>query len=123
MINNNGLAALAALSAAALLAGCSIFSPQEREPRPAAAQPHEAFEQVGDPQVVEPGPGPADPDGLSSDIERLQDARRKYDHDKSQEARELRRRQQNCAANPDSSQVPIQGVDGKKSSFCQSVHE
>lgn len=110
---------LAVLLGSVMLAACSTFSERDPEPAPAASEPHEAFEQVGDPRVVEPGPGPSDPDGLSSDIERLQDARRKYEHDKSQEAREIRRRQAACAQNPDSSSAPIQGDATRDGGYCQ----
>ncbi|MAA74165.1 MAG: hypothetical protein CMN28_05615 [Salinisphaeraceae bacterium] len=99
-------------------AGCQVFSPQESDPRAPASDPAEAFEQAGEPQPVQPGPGPADPDGLSSDIERLQDARRVYEHDKSQQSRELERQQARCRDNPDSESVELGDAAGG-GAYCQ----
>jgi len=100
----SGIAALALL-----IAGCAS-EPPPSQPGP-LDEPVDAFEAVGQPQR------PANDsvqgrDELSSDIERLQDARKTYRQEQERLSAETQRRQVECRAAPDSREVPIQDGSG-----------
>lgn len=105
----------------AVAAGCTVWSPEdpvEETERDGPIEPRQAFEEAEEPRR-ESFPGREDPDGLSRDIERLQDARRKYDQERDREAAELRRRQEECRARDGSHQVPIDDGSEQPYKFCQ----
>lgn len=110
----------AVVLAAATVAGCTIWSPDEAEQpeRSGPIQPVEAFEEVEEPRR-EMLPGREDPDGLSRDIERLQDARRKYEQERDRQAAEAQRRQEQCRQQEGSREVPIEDGSGDPVEFCQ----
>lgn len=104
----------------ASLAGCALWGQEEPEDKPAhkgPIQPIEVFEQTKEPRREYPGR--EDPDGLSRDIERLQDARREYENERAREAAEARRRQEECREMEGSQQVPIEDGSGSEEGYCQ----
>lgn len=104
-------------AALALPVACSNAPPPE--PQPVPESPVEAFEQVGEPQRDYTGAGRNDPDNLSSDIERLQDARRKYDKAQDQRAAQRARAGNKCPPGQTPREVAIE--DGAEASgrYCQ----
>ena len=98
-----------AVFACALLAGCAS-APEPVPPGP-LDEPIDAFEAVGDPQ--RPGGASRRQDEtLSSDIERLQNARKTYRLEQERLSAEARRRQAECRAQDSSRQVAIQDGSG-----------
>lgn len=98
-----------AVVAAAFMIGCA--SNPEPAPRGPLDEPIDAFEAVGAPQ----GPGDASrrqDETLSTDIERLQNARQTYRLEQERLSAEARRRQAECRAQDGSRQVPIQDGSG-----------
>lgn len=108
------------LAFALALSGCASWLPgvqdQEAPPEPPPADPVEAFEKVGDPPRDD-AHAADDPDNLSSDIQRLQDARRAYEAAESFRAAETRRRQEKCRESGEGREVPIE--DGSGSTYCE----
>lgn len=100
---------------AASLSACSLAPPPA--PAPPAQEPVEAFEAVGEPRrpVLPPT---ADRQSLSSDIERLQDARRRYEADQADRATALRRSQAECRGSERHREVPIKDGSGAPGVFC-----
>lgn len=111
---------LACIVLVAGLAGCAVWSPddtaEEPEERQGPITPIEAFEQTEEPR--RDMPGPEDPDGLSRDIERLQDARRKYENERAREAAERRRRQAECREKGETREVPIEDGGEETVEYC-----
>lgn len=92
------------------------------EPAPESAgpvDPLESFERVGEPQRTYTGTGVNDPDNLSSDIERLQDARREYNQSQDREASEHQRSQAECRESEDTQKVPIHDGSEEPAVYCQ----
>lgn len=111
---------LACIALAAGLAGCALWSPDdtaEESERRGPIQPIDAFEEVKEPRRDDM-PGREDPDGLSRDIERLQDARRKYENERAREAAERRRRQAECVQRGETREVPIQDGGEGPAEYC-----
>lgn len=108
------------LAASALLLTACAGAP-EPEPRPPLDEPIDAFEAVGEPRMP---PGNRPREGLSSDVERLQNARRLYEQEQERRAAEVQRRQRDCRAQPGSTQVEIEdGAGGKNATYCQPAGE
>ncbi len=105
------------LAGGALLLTACAGAP-EPEPRPPLDAPIDAFEAVGEPRMPR---GDRTREGLSSDVERLQNARRAYEQEQERKAAEVRRRQRDCRAQPDSTQVEIE--DGAGGAYCQPAGE
>lgn len=101
---------------AAALAGCA----NDPEPRPSVLnEPVDAFEAVGAPQRPG-GSAQRDRDNLSTDIERLQNARSTYEHEQQRLTAEMKRRQAECRKQADSRQVEIQDGSGDpNATYCQ----
>jgi len=101
-----------------VVAGCT--NTPEPDPEPAGPiDPLEAFEEVGEPQRTYTGAGVNDPDNLSSDIERLQDARREYRQAQDREASEHQRSQAECRESPDTRKVPINDGSDEPAVYCE----
>lgn len=101
------------------LSGCAVWSPDdtaEEAERDGRVRPIDAMRETEEPR--RDMPGPEDPDGLSRDIERLQDARRKYENERDFEAAERRRRQAECREMEGSREVPIEDGSGDPATFC-----
>lgn len=110
---------LTCLVLAAGLTGCTVWSPEpaeEPEERRGPITPVDAFEEAEEPR--RDTPAYEDPDGLSRDIERLQDARRKYENERAREAVERRRRRAECLEREDSRRVPIEDGSDEPISYC-----
>lgn len=111
-----------AITALVLLsAGCASEPPQT-QPGP-LDEPVDAFESVGQPQrPVNDRQG--DRDELSTDIERLQDARKAYRLEQERLEAQTRRRQAECRADPDSREVPIKDGSGDPdATYCRPAEE
>lgn len=113
------LAGTVAVAGVAVLSACSTTPPAEEPARTGPIDPLDAFEQVGEPEREYTGVGRGDPDNLSSDIERLQDARREYQSEKARESAEVKRNQAQCNASKDSRKVPIDDGNPEPGVFCQ----
>lgn len=102
-----------------LLGACTLGpEPDEKEPRRAPIQPVDAFEEVDQP--LRGGDGFSDqPDALSQDIERLQDAKRKYQAEREFEAAERRRRQALCRESGEGRETPIEDGNPEPGVYCQ----
>lgn len=87
---------------------------------PQPATPIRAFKKVGQPIPSAAG-GVRDTDDLSSDILRLQDARRAYRAERSFEAAETRHRQQECRESGQGEEVPIEDGGVDPLTYCQQV--
>lgn len=111
---------LACIALVTGLAGCAVWSPddtaEETGEREGPITPIEAFEQTEEPR--RDMPGHEDPDGLSRDIERLQEARRKYENERDREAAERRRRQAECRERGDTREVIIDDGSGEPALYC-----
>ncbi|MES1941027.1 hypothetical protein T5B8_12338 [Salinisphaera sp. T5B8] len=113
------LPALALVAAVACigLSGCAS-DPEPPPPNP-LDEPVDAFEAVGEPQR----PGGAsnrEDDTLSTDIERLQNARKTYELERERRRVEASRRQAECRARADSREVPIQDGSGDpNATYCE----
>lgn len=113
------LTAAAVLVAGGLTACISSPPPDEEQVEDQGpVKPADAFNKVDEPHRDMTGIG-RESDNLSTDIERLQDARRQYEHDKAQEQAERLRRQAECREKPDSDKVPIQDGSDQPSVYCQ----
>lgn len=109
-----------AITALALLLGACTLGPEqdEDEPRQAPIQPVDAFEEVDQP--LRGADGFSDqPDALSQDIERLQDAKRKYQAERDFEAAERRRRQALCRESGEGRETPIEDGSAEPAVYCQ----
>lgn len=101
-------------SAATLLAGlllsmaaCTVTP----EPKPIEIEePVDAFNAVGRPHTPNNGRYRG---GLSSDVQRLQDARRLYQLSQERQREAVERRQRLCRQHSDSRLVPVRGTPGK----------
>lgn len=108
--------AAAIVFCAGLLAACA----HTPEPAPVGPldEPVDAFEAVGEPRRV--GAGSRDRDTLSTDIERLQQARKTYELEQERLSAEMRRRQAECRRREGSSEVPIEDGSGDpEATYCQ----
>lgn len=96
------------------LAGCTVWpadeSAEEEPERQGPIQPIDALEQTEEPR--RDMSGYEDPDGLSRDIERLQDARRKYDKERDREAAERRKQRAECLEAGDAREVTVEDGGG-----------
>lgn len=111
---------LACIVLVAGLAGCAVWSGDDasKEPeREGPIKPIDAFEEVGKPQRDATPPGYSE-EGLSQDIERLQNARRKYESERAREAAEQRRHQAECLEKGETRQVPIQDGSEEPVQYC-----
>lgn len=110
-----GMPSVLIMVLAASLPACSLAPPSA--PAPMAQEPVEAFEAVGEPRrpVLPPT---ADRQSLSSDIERLQDARRRYEADQADRATALRRSQAECRESETHREVAIEDGSGAAAVFC-----
>lgn len=105
---------------ALLLAGAACTTTPEPEPEPAGpVDPVEAFKTVGEPDRDYVGPGTTDPDNLSQDIERLQDARREYNHAQDRQNAEHRRSQKECLEGEGGRKVPIEDGAEDPAVYCE----
>lgn len=113
--------ALLALSIAVFgLAACSKATKPDEPQTSGPVQPIDAFEKVGEPQRGYPNVGGgAAPGGISTDVERLQDARRQYNNDKAREAAEHRHSQAECRKSPENRKVPVQDGSGPGAVYCE----
>lgn len=107
---------------------CLLIAACASDPEPAPLgpldEPVDAFEAVGEP-AARPGGAPArDSDNLSTDIERLQNARETYRQAQQRRRVETQRRQAECRAEPDSREVAIDdGSDDPNATYCKSADE
>lgn len=105
---------LALIVLVAGLAGCTVWpgdeSAEEESERKGPIQPIDALEQTREPW--RDMPGHEDPGGLSRDIERLQEARRKYDKERDREAAERRKKRAECLEEGDTREVTIEDGGG-----------
>lgn len=96
------------------LAGCTLWpaddSAREESERKGPIQPIDALEQTQEPRRDMPGHD--DPDGLSRDIERLQEARRKYEKERDREASERRKRRTECIEGGDTREITVEDGGG-----------
>lgn len=100
-------AALALAGAMLLLAACTVTP----DPDPVVIEkPVDAFNAVGRPYTPHDGLRHG---SLSTDVQRLQDARRLYELSRERRARTLERRQRQCRRQSDSRRVPIEGAPGE----------
>jgi len=100
-----------------LLAGCAS-EPSSQTPGP-MNEPIDAFEAVGAPDRSSGAPQ-SDQDLLSSDIQRLQNARETYENEQRRLSAEMQREQAECRQRPDSRQVAIQdGTGDPDATYCQ----
>lgn len=102
------------------MSGCAFWQTQEVEQNASGpVDPLDSFEEVGEPNRTYTGDGRNDPDQLSSDIERLQDARREYNQERSRTTTENQRSQQDCLQSPDARKVPIEDGSAEPGVYCQ----
>ncbi len=112
--------ATGAVFAATFLITAACTTAPEPAPEPAGpVDPLDAFEKVGEPQREYTGTGVNDPDNLSSDIERLQDARREYNQAQDREDAEHLRSQAECWDSEDSRKVPIEDGSAEPAVYCE----
>ena len=113
-----------ALPCAALMclgAVACTTAPEPAQPGP-LDEPFVAFETIGEP--VRPGASDRDRRNLSTDIERLQNARSKYENEQERLSAEARRRQAECRARADSREVPIEDGSGDPAAtYCQPAED
>lgn len=105
--------------ALALLGGCAYwpFARDTAPPDASPTKPIEAFEAVGD--VHRPIEPPAtQPESLSNDIQRLQDAKRAYQAAQDHHAAQTRLHQERCRK-AGGEQVPIQEAGLQTDNYCQ----
>lgn len=96
--------------AACLLAGFAVLTLAACTTPPPAQpldieQPVDAFNAVGPPHLSNTGPAPG---GLSSDVRRLQNARRLYELSQQQQLQAVEHRQHVCREQANSRRVPVQ---------------
>lgn len=111
---------LACIAFAAALTGCAVWSPDdaaEEEERRGPITPIEALQQTEEPERDRSGYDD-DPGGLSGDIERLQDARRKYEHERDREAADRKRRRAECVEKGETREVPIEDGGKETLEYC-----
>lgn len=96
--------------AALLLALCACTGAPEPEPPAPVNKPIDAFEAVGEPYTPNDGRREG---SLSTDVERLQNARRLYELEQERQANEVQRNQRLCREQPDSRKVRIEDGTGK----------
>lgn len=102
------------------LAACATTTKPEQPQASGPVQPIDAFEKVGEPQRGYPNVGGGDaPGGISTDVQRLQDARRQYNHDKAREAAEHRRSQAECRKSSKNRRVPVEDGSGSEAVYCE----
>ncbi|ERJ18765.1 hypothetical protein T35B1_04813 [Salinisphaera shabanensis T35B1] len=103
--------------------GCVLLSACASDPKPADLspldEPVDAFEAVGEPQ--RPGGASNREDNtLSTDIERLQNARKTYELERERLRAETSRRQAECRARDGSREVAIQDGSGDpNATYCE----
>jgi hypothetical protein len=106
-----------AVLACVLIAGCAS-DPKQPEPS-ALDEPVDAFEAVGEPRRPA-GASNREDTTLSTDIERLQNARRTYEQERARLRAETERRQAECRARDGSREVAIQDGSGDPdATYCQ----
>lgn len=110
---------VASMALALLLGACAMGPDSEKdEPRQTPIKPVDAFEEVDQP--LRGADGFSDqPDALSQDIERLQDAKRKYQAERDFEAAERRRRQALCRESGEGRETPIEDGSAEPAVYCQ----
>lgn len=113
----------AALSCAVL--ACVFVAGCASDPKPAPQgpldEPVDAFEAVGEPQRPRSAT-PREDTTLSTDIERLQNARKTYEQARERRRAESVRRQAECRRRPGSREVPIEDGSGDPdATYCQSA--
>lgn len=102
------------------IAACTATGPPAQEAEHSGPiEPVEAFEEVGEPREIYTGTGDNDPDRLSDDIRRLQDARRKFNQEHDRRAAESKRHQAQCRESPDTDKVPIEDGSEEPGVYCQ----
>lgn len=101
------------------LSACSKTIKPDEPQASGRVQPIDSFEKVGEPHRAYPNVRGNEPSNLSTDVERLQDARRQYNNDRAREAAEHRRSQAECRKAPDSKKVPIEDGSGTSGEYCQ----
>ncbi|MES1924271.1 hypothetical protein [Salinisphaera sp. T31B1] len=112
----------AALCLSFLAGGCVISQPEPRSVGP-LDEPIDAFEAVGAPDRSGGAPQ-SDRDLLSTDIQRLQNARETYENEQRRLSAERQREQAECRQRPDSRQVQIQdGTGDPAATYCQPADE
>lgn len=100
-----------------VLAGCST-APPPSQPGP-MNEPIDAFEAVGAPDR-DFGAPQSDRDLLSSDIQRLQNARETYENEQRRLSAQMQREQAACRQRADSRQVAIQdGTGDPDATYCE----
>ena len=100
-----------------LLAGC-VSEPERVEPGP-LDEPVDAFEAVGEPRRPD-GASNREDTTLSTDIERLQNARKTYEQEQERLRAETQRRQAECRARDGSREVAIRDGSGDPdATYCQ----
>ncbi|GAB3673402.1 hypothetical protein GCM10028792_08930 [Salinisphaera aquimarina] len=101
----------------AVFAGCAN-EPKQADVSP-LNEPIDAFEAVGAPQRAGGAPQ-SERETLSSDIERLQNARDTYEHEQQRLSAEMKREQAECRQRSDSRQVAIEDGSGDPNAvYCQ----
>lgn len=110
------------LSFALALSACATQPSKEQANADTApgerVKPIESFEKVGEPRRRSSGMARG-PVNLSTDVERLQDAKRAYKAERAFEAAQTRHRQQECRQSKKGEEVPIEDGSEDPATYCQ----
>lgn len=110
------------LGAMIVVSACANQPSDTQDADDAAAEnslePIRFFEKVGEPRRETRGMT-KDPDNLSTDVERLQDARRAYEAERDFQAAQTRHRQKECRESGEGKEVPIEDGSENPATYCQ----